>query len=60
MPYRIRRILPTNTLFILNIVAIVIVDERYRDLFTLRWCLQIALLVQVSFRWPDWLRSWHD
>lgn len=59
MPNRIRRILP-NTLFILNIVAIVIVDEWYRDLFTLRWCLQIALLVQVAFRWPDWLRPWRD
>lgn len=57
MPYRIRRIL-LNTLFILNIVAIVIVDLWHRNLLTLRWCLQIALLVQVAFRWPDWLRPW--
>ena len=56
MPYRIRRIL-LNTLFILNAVAI-IVDLWHRDLFMLRWCLQIALLVQVAFRWPDRLRPW--
>ena len=48
-----------NLLLVLNIAAIVVVDLWHRDLFSLRWGLECALLLHLALRFPEWLKPWH-
>ena len=47
-----------NALLVLNVAAFLIVDWWYRDLFSLHWALECALLIHLALRFPEWLKPW--
>ena len=57
IPFRVGRFL-LNSILVLNVAALVIVDLWFDDLITLHWILLSVLAVQLILRWPEELYWW--